>query len=118
MQEEAGAATSGDENSADGTSVVTQVVGGEDRAYEELVQLLKSRGLRRVARAICDKLEIDRKDDLLVLTQRDIDGLQLKNWQQTRLLECIQLVKVAVAGAVSIKQGDLDDSEDSAADIV
>jgi hypothetical protein len=53
--------------------------GGEDRAYAELVQLLKSRGLGRVARAICDKLDIERKDELLVLTQRDMDGLQLKD---------------------------------------
>ncbi len=51
-------------------------------------------------------------------TPDEIDGLQLKDWQQARLSECIQLVKVAVAGAVSIKQGDLDDSEVSAADIV
>jgi len=53
--------------------------GGEDQAYAELVQLLKSRGLGRVARAICDKLDIERKDELLVLTQRDMDGLQLKD---------------------------------------
>ena len=41
-------------------------MGGEDRAYTELIQLLTSKGLGKIARVMCDKLEIERQDELLV----------------------------------------------------
>jgi hypothetical protein len=79
----------------------------DERAKAELITLLSSNGLRKIASVICEKLEIERKDDLMVLSQRDIDGLQLKDWQQTRLSECIQLVKVTMAGSLSVNDSDL-----------
>ena len=64
-----------------------------ERAKAELITLLSSKGLQIIASVTCEKLEIERKDELMVLSQRDIDGLQLKDWQQIRLSECIQLIK-------------------------
>lgn len=83
---------------------------------KELINFLKSEGLGRIAQKICDKLEIERKDDLIQVTQNDINGLNLQDWQQTRLSECIQLVKVAVAGSLTLLNSDLNDSDISGAD--
>ena len=78
---------------------------------KELIGFLESEGLRKIAPKICDKLEIERKIDLKDVTPKDISGLNLQDWQQKRLSNCIQLVKEAVAGAVTLRKGDLDDMD-------
>jgi hypothetical protein len=59
---------------------------------------------------------MDTTEGLVYLEQSEIDHLDLQLWQRKQLSELVKLVKLAVAGAVSIKERDFTDSDLSGAD--
>ena len=81
-----------------------------------LVAFLTANGLGRIAQKICDKLEMDTIENLVYLEQSEIDNLDLQPWQRKQLSELVNRVRLAVVGAVSLKERDLNDSDLSDAD--
>jgi len=91
----------------------TRYIDPDKGVEQELIMFLESQGLTKIARKFCDKLEIERKENLKWVTQNDINDLEpLYDWQRKTLLNCIQLVQGAVAEAMT----PLGDSDVSIAD--
>jgi hypothetical protein len=72
---------------------------------------LTSKNLGRIAQKICDKLEMVTTEDLVYLEQSEIDNLDLQPWQRKKFSELVNRVQLAVAGGVSLKERDLNDSD-------
>jgi len=49
---------------------------------QKLIDFSNREHLGKIAQKICDKLEIERKFDLIHVTQKDVDGLNLQDWPQ------------------------------------
>jgi len=109
-------ATAAANSQINATDSTTPCMDPDEHDKKELIDFLKSEGLGRIAQKICDKLEMERKDDLADVTRRDADGLHLQDWQQVRFFKCIEYVKMSVAGSATLRNGDLEDGGLSGAD--
>ena len=92
--------------------VVVEDVCDQKLIPPELILFFEGEGLKKVARKICETLEIENKEDLIYVTENDIARVDLLDWQVTKLSRVVSALKVTVAGGLSLPGPDLNESEE------